>query len=897
MTNFSKIILLVLTLWPAVFMPSPAYGQAEYYTIMVGSYHSLNNAEADYQTLQKSVLKNLLMNLRIEKSGQYYTVRLGKFPEKAPAQEVLPKVRHNFKDARILRAFYKPERIVKLFTGAEGLSITAEAVASKTESPVVSFRSDKKTEEKLINKSAGHEIKVIAGRPMKLANQTQLKFIAPGIINSLQGKEFFTLQAGSFSSRDLAGQQFDNLLQSNEKNKLIWLRIERIQGFYTVRVGKFQDKTDALNLRQLLKRQNSPTRLLQAYIKPERIIKIFTLGFGQEKEGKEIAPGQQFSVKIIRPMPDQVKTEAGSRQIVTKVIESRKHKVRIIGHLKDVETVETPLRGEEFFTLQMASFTDQKLALLAYNRLVADFPKEQLPELRIELVHGYYTVRIGKFTERSKAADFASAFKTKYPRLVVLQAYIINTRIVKSAPDKNNEAVVLVDKEQPLAPENEDNTAGKSDSGSLEKLSEAGAPETAQPLLPTVGAEQQHEITKKAENKAEKGKDTGHEPAEEKQGEPSAAQVALNPVISQAEEKNGLIVPPAATLSKQVSAVGRGEAEKVNKEEPVRGIFPDENNASAKFSYEIVKVIEKDDRGKHIKMPSSLFFDRQRGELYVINGVNNRIIVYGPDYFPQNSLGQGRGIDSPMGGYVAPDGKIYITQTGMSGSGPRLTILNNAFLPEKEIMMADMPNSRNFTPQKITINQNGKLYITGLHSKRVLVLDSSGAFVEWFQVAIDKKGDYFFSELNKPTRTTYIRDVKSDHLGNLFFLSEETSKIYVFNERENFLFSFGVKGGAEGKMSRPRGLAIDENKRCIYVVDYMRHTVLIYDFTGKFRYEFGGRGWGAEWFNYPVGIEVGVQGQVIVADFFNQQVKAFETHWQGSFPERPSKLWRLTVKE
>jgi len=75
------------------------------------------------------------------------------------------------------------------------------------------------------------------------------------------------------------------------------------------------------------------------------------------------------------------------------------------------------------------------------------------------------------------------------------------------------------------------------------------------------------------------------------------------------------------------------------------------------------------------------------------------------------------------------------------------------------------------------------------------------------------------------------------------------------------------------------------------VVDYMRHTVLIFDFTGAFRYEFGGRGWGAEWFNYPVDITLGRDGQVIVADFFNQRCQVFDVVWPERFPERPDDLW------
>lgn len=309
------------------------------------------------------------------------------------------------------------------------------------------------------------------------------------------------------------------------------------------------------------------------------------------------------------------------------------------------------------------------------------------------------------------------------------------------------------------------------------------------------------------------------------------------------------------------------------------------------FAFNVVAVLSTDDRGENLRMPSALFFDRQADELYLLNGGDGRLVVYGPDYFPQESLGPGRGLDSPVSGAVDDKGNLYIPQAGNSTKPPRLTLLNSAFLPVQEVNLSGIPEIGNFSPQEIALAQGGKMYVVGLESKRVLVLGADGVFSHWLEVAVDKNGDYRPSVQGAPPQTTVIKNVVVDSLGNLFFLSEETSKIYVFDAQEHFLFAFGAKGGAEGKMSRPRSLAIDEVKRCIYVVDYMRHTVLIFDYSGAFRFEFGGLGWGPGWFNYPVDIVLGRQGQVVVADFFNQRAQVFELTLP-SFLERPPKLWR-----
>lgn len=314
------------------------------------------------------------------------------------------------------------------------------------------------------------------------------------------------------------------------------------------------------------------------------------------------------------------------------------------------------------------------------------------------------------------------------------------------------------------------------------------------------------------------------------------------------------------------------------------------------FTFEVVTVLTKDDRGDNLRMPMALFFDRKADELYLLNGGDNRIIVYGPDYFPQESLGKGRGLDAPTSGYIDDEGRLLIPQSATPAAPARITILSPAFLPVQEMTLTGIPDLGAFNPQEIVVGKDGVICLSGLESSRVLLLKPDGGFFRWFEVAIDKGGEYRFSEGVKPDRTAVIKNVAVDSLGNLFLLSEETSKIYVFDAGGRYLFAFGAKGGAEGKMSRPRALAIDEQKKCIYVVDYMRHTVLIFDFTGQFRFEFGGMGWGAGWFNYPVDITLGRQGHVVVADFFNQRAQVFDVKLPV-FPDRPPELWKAKAKD
>lgn len=315
------------------------------------------------------------------------------------------------------------------------------------------------------------------------------------------------------------------------------------------------------------------------------------------------------------------------------------------------------------------------------------------------------------------------------------------------------------------------------------------------------------------------------------------------------------------------------------------------NVESDKFSYDVVTVLTSDDNGDALRMPSGLFFDPNADELYVLTA-GSKFVVYGPDYFPQESLGRGRGVNTPVDGEFTSDGNIVILQQGLPGQAPFLSILNAAFLPVREISLAKVPELNGFIPSHIAIGKDGAIYLAGLESPRVLILSADGGFAKWMKVPIGQGDDYqALIADDHGVKTAKIRNLAVDSLGNLFLLSEETSKTYVFDSEGVFLFSFGTKGGSEGKLSRPRALAIDEKKRCIYVVDYMRHSVLVYDFAGTFRFEFGGLGWGPGWFNYPVDIVLGPQGQVVVADFFNHRAQVFAVT-VPALPERPPALWQ-----
>ncbi|MEJ2201563.1 MAG: NHL repeat-containing protein, partial [Desulfuromonadaceae bacterium] len=217
-----------------------------------------------------------------------------------------------------------------------------------------------------------------------------------------------------------------------------------------------------------------------------------------------------------------------------------------------------------------------------------------------------------------------------------------------------------------------------------------------------------------------------------------------------------------------------------------------------------------------------------------------------------------------------------------------------------------IPGAVNFIPRRVAVNRDGLIYVASQH-RGVLVLDAEGNFLRWLQpkdqlskralaAAALQESSKDDEASEEPVVSTgdipeefrpagegergltpvQIRGVTIDSQGQIYLVSSETGKIYVYNAEETFLFSFGTKGGTPGRLSQPRGVAVDPVGKRMNVSDYMRHTILVYDEKGEFLFEFGGKGDAPGWFKFPTDVVVDRRGQVIVSDLFNHRLQVFE---------------------
>jgi DNA-binding beta-propeller fold protein YncE len=125
---------------------------------------------------------------------------------------------------------------------------------------------------------------------------------------------------------------------------------------------------------------------------------------------------------------------------------------------------------------------------------------------------------------------------------------------------------------------------------------------------------------------------------------------------------------------------------------------------------------------------------------------------------------------------------------------------------------------------------------------------------------------------------------------NRLFVSDSSGRVYAFGANGTPLFTLHEVGGK--KLLRPTGLAFSPNRKLLYVVDTLAHTLYALDAKGALVFEAGGRGEETGRFNFPTHVAWARPGELFVADSLNFRIQilsedgtfleAFGRHGDGS---------------
>ncbi|MEA1079214.1 NHL repeat-containing protein [Marinobacter qingdaonensis] len=187
-----------------------------------------------------------------------------------------------------------------------------------------------------------------------------------------------------------------------------------------------------------------------------------------------------------------------------------------------------------------------------------------------------------------------------------------------------------------------------------------------------------------------------------------------------------------------------------------------------------------------------------------------------------------------------------------------------------------------------------EVFVSDARNGRIQVFDHQGHFKRKFGTPGDGIG-----ELGRPMNLT-IHDDK------LYVPEYMNDRIQVFSLTGEPLSMIGSLGKGPGQFNAPGGVAVADNGD-LFVADFYNHRVQHLRADGSFVQQWGttgvtGRGAGE--FTYPTDVALGKDGMLYVADGYGNRVQAFDTtgdflhKWGGPFAiglYGPFKGWFTTT--
>ena len=153
-----RIFVIILLLWV---LPLPLYAATlpqSVYTIQTVSLRDIQTANKHFDAITRKLVEQKLEYLRTERIGEYYSLRLGKFDGHASAEKFLKTIKSQLPLAMVMKAYYKEERIVRMYESPRQLREKAIQEPVSSEMPDEIKTQARKTHDQIIERKDQKEI-------------------------------------------------------------------------------------------------------------------------------------------------------------------------------------------------------------------------------------------------------------------------------------------------------------------------------------------------------------------------------------------------------------------------------------------------------------------------------------------------------------------------------------------------------------------------------------------------------------------------------------------------------------------------------------------------------------------------------------------------------------------
>jgi len=241
-----------------------------------------------------------------------------------------------------------------------------------------------------------------------------------------------------------------------------------------------------------------------------------------------------------------------------------------------------------------------------------------------------------------------------------------------------------------------------------------------------------------------------------------------------------------------------------------------------------------------------------------------------------DEYGQDNGqFNSPRGIAIAPDGSIFIADTGnnriehFSSAGNFITSWGPLADGAKSPAPAGMFNE----PWDLAVSPDGKwVFVADTWNHRIQKFSENGDPITTWGVPSYGQGE--------PLGFWGPRGITVDSFGHVFVSDTGNKRIVITDEDGNFLGQFGSAGMAPGQFDEPVGIAFDQNGQ-LFVADTWNRRIQVFspDETGlnfTFTSEWDISGWYGQSLDNKPYITVSTTGHVFITDPDNSRIIEFE---------------------